>query len=240
MKVCIVVPMYNETTIARESIETIVHYTRELPPVVTLVVVNDGSNDNTEAIIRNVTKGLDEKDFVLITHPVNQGYGAALRTGVQYAIEHCYDYVFFMDSDLTNHPKYLKDFYEKMQEGWDYIKATRYSKGGKVVGVSWKYRLISIVGNVIARNLYGLPLTDITNGFRAVKVDVLKRMELKENDFTIIMEELYHAKRLTRSFTEIPYVLTSRKEGQGKTRFLYTPKTCMRYLRYAIKSRISF
>jgi glycosyltransferase involved in cell wall biosynthesis len=230
--------MYNEEAIAQESIETILHYTRTFPPVVTLVVVNDGSKDRTESIIRNATKNLDGKDFVLITHPVNQGYGAALRTGVQYAIEHCYDYVFFMDSDLTNHPKYLKDFYEKMLENWDYIKATRYSKGGSVVGVSWKHRLISFVGNIIARKLYGLPLTDITNGFRAVKTDILKRMDLHENDFAIIMEELCQAKCLTLSFTEIPYVLTSRQEGQGRTRFSYSPRTCIRYLRYAIKSRI--
>jgi len=238
MKVCVVVPMYNEEAIARESIEMILHYTRTFPPVVTLVVVNDGSKDNTESIIQNATKGLDDKDFVLITHPVNQGYGAALRTGIKFAIEHLYNYVLFMDSDLTNHPKYLKDFYNKMLEGWDYIKATRYSKGGSVVGVSWKYRLISVVGNAIARNLYGLPLTDITNGFRAVKVDLLKHMELRENGFAIIMEELGQAKRLTRSFIEFPYILTSRKEGQGLTRFSYTPRTCMRYLRYAIKSRM--
>lgn len=238
MKVCVVVPMYNEEAIAQESIETILHYTRTFPPVVTLVVVNDGSKDRTESIIRNATKNLDGKDFVLITHPVNQGYGAALRTGIRYAIEQQYDYILFMDSDLTNHPKYLKDFYDKMLEGWDYIKATRYSKGGDVVGVPWKYRLISIVGNAIARNLYGLPLTDITNGFRAVKVAILKRIELHDNDFAIIMEELCQAKRLTRSFIEFPYILTSRKEGQGLTRFSYTPRTCMRYLRYAIKSRM--
>ena len=238
MKVCVVVPIYNEEAIAQESIGMILQYTKTLLPMVTLVVVNDGSKDRTESIIRNATKNLDEKDFVLITHPVNQGYGAALRTGVRYAIERQYDYVLFMDSDLTNHPKYLKDFYEKMLENWDYIKATRYSNGGDVVGVPWKYRLLSIVGNAIARNLYRLPLTDITNGFRAIKVSILRQMELKENGFAIIMEELFQAKRLTRSFTELPYTLTSRKEGQGKTRFSYTPRTCMRYLRYAIKSRM--
>lgn len=236
MDVCVVVPMYNEEAIAKESIETILGYIRMFPQVVTLVVVNDGSRDNTESIIRNATKGLDKKDFVLVTHPLNQGYGAALRTGIRYAVEQGYDYVLFMDSDLTNHPKYIKDFYDKMLEGWDYIKATRYARGGKVTGVPWRHRMISIVGNTIARNLYWLPLTDITNGFRAVKVDILKRMDLKENDFTIIVEELCQAKRLTRSFTEIRYVLTSRKAGQGKTRFAYTPRTCMRYLRYAVKS----
>lgn len=236
MNVCVVVPMYNEESIARESIQTMLHFTGTLPPVVTLVVVNDGSTDNTELIIRNATTGLAEKRFTLITHPSNQGYGTALRTGIRYALENAYDYVLFMDSDLTNHPKYLKDFYEKMLEDWDYIKATRYSQGGRVVAVPWNHRLISFVGNAIARKLYRLPITDITNGFRAVKTNVMKRMQLRENDFAIIMEELSQAKRLTRSFAEVPYVLTSRQQGHGTTRFLYTPKTCVRYLRYALKS----
>jgi glycosyltransferase involved in cell wall biosynthesis len=238
MRVCIVTPMYNEEAIAQESVETILLYTKVLPPVVTLLIVNDGSKDRTELIIRDITKGLNDTEFILISHAAKQGYGAAIRTGIKFAIEHCYDYVLFMDSDLTNHPKYIKDFYNKMLEGWDYIKATRYSKGGEAVGVPRKYRLISIVGNAIARNLYRLPLTDITNGFRAVKVSILRQMELKENGFAIIMEELFQAKRLTRSFTELPYTLTSRKERQGKTRFPYTTKTCLRYLHYAIRSRI--
>ena len=238
MKVCIIVPMYNEENIAQKSVETIYSYVNKLPPVVTLLIVNDGSTDATKSIVSDVIGKLKQDTVRLISHPQNQGYGGALRTGIKYAIDNNYDYILFMDSDLTNHPKYLGKFYEKMIEGWDYIKAARYSKGGDVVGVPWMHRLISIVGNAIARNLYGLPLTDITNGFRAVKVDIMKRMDLRENDFAIIMEELCQAKHLTQSFSELPHVLTSRQEGQGKTRFSYSPRTCMRYLRYAIKSRI--
>ena len=238
MKVCVIVPMCNEEKIAKKSVETIYSYVNKLPPVVTLLIVNDGSTDATKSIVSDVIGKLKDDIVRLISYPQNQGYGGALRAGITYAVDNNYDYVLFMDSDLTNHPKYLEKFYEKMLEGWDYIKAARYSKGGAVVGVPWMHKSISMVGNTIAKHLYGLPLSDITNGFRAVKVDIMKRMDLKENDFAIIMEELCQAKRLTRSFTELPYVLTSRKEGEGKTRFSYTPMTCMRYLRYAIKSRI--
>jgi len=50
VRVCLVVPMYNEEVIARSSIETIQSYIRELPPVITLLVVNDASKDNTEKV----------------------------------------------------------------------------------------------------------------------------------------------------------------------------------------------
>jgi len=237
IRVCVIVPMYNEDRIARSSVETILQYTRRLPPVATLLIVNDGSRDKTAQIVKAAADGLSPEDFVLISHPINQGYGAALKTGIRYAIDHRYDYVLFMDSDLTNHPRYLNDFYNKIQEGWDYIKATRYAKGSRVEGVPWRHRAISIVGNFIAGILYGLPLTDITNGFRAVRVEVLQRMTLQENDFAIILEELTQSTHLTQSFCEIPYTLTSRKEGHGTTHFSYSLKTCLRYLNHAMKSR---
>lgn len=236
MKVCIVIPMYNEEEIAKHSIETIISYTRKLPPTITVLVINDGSEDATEKIVKEMITELGNDDLQLVSHSANQGYGAALVTGIHYACDNNYEYALFMDSDLTNHPKYLQNFYEKMVDGCDYIKATRYAKGGATVGVPLQHRFLSAMGNLLAKFLYGLPLTDLTNGFRAVKVDILKRMNFSESDFSIIMEELYHVKYLAQSFCDIPYVLTSRDDGHGKSKFSYGPRTYFRYLKYPIKS----
>ncbi len=236
MRLCIVIPIYNEEAIVNDSIETILSYAKKLPPLVTIAAVNDGSKDATGNILKDFEDRYKEDAFRLISHPDNRGYGAAIRTGAKFAIDNNYDYLIFMDSDLTNHPKYLSKFYEKMNEGWDYIKATRYSKGGAVQGVPWRHRVISRAGNLIAKILYGLPLTDFTNGFRAVKVDLFKQMQLLESGFVIIMEELYQAEYLTKSFCEIPYTLTSRKKGQGIAHFSYGPEMWMKYLKYAFKS----
>lgn len=236
MKTCIIVPMYNEENIAKLSLTTIMSYVRQLPDTFTVIVVNDGSKDNTEIILRGLFPEYSHDQYKVITHPVNRGYGMALKTGISFAIGENYDYVVFMDSDLTNHPKYLKDFYAKMVEGYDYIKACRYASGAGVIGVPWYRRLISLWGNRVARLLFGLPLHDLTNGFRAVKTAILDKIELTENGFAIIMEELYLSKPLVRSYAEVPYVLTSRAEGQGKTHFTYDVKTYFAYLKYAIKS----
>lgn len=236
MRVCIVIPMYNEEEIAKHSIETIISYTRKLPPTITVLIVNDGSKDATENIVRQMINKLENDDLQLMSHSVNQGYGVALMTGADFAIDNNYDYALFMDSDLTNHPKYLQKFYEKMVDGCDYIKATRYAKGSATVGVPLQHRILSAMGNLLAKILYGLPLTDLTNGFRAVKVDILKKMNLSEPGFSIIMEELYHAKYLAQSFCDIPYVLTSRVDGQGRSKFSYGPRTYFRYLKYPVKS----
>lgn len=236
MRLCIVIPMYNEQRLVRKSIETILHYTEKLPPVVTVLMVNDGSIDSTETIVKELLHGRKNGGVELISHFTNQGYGAALTTGIKFASRNHYDYILFMDSDLTNHPKYLATFHKRMIEGYDYIKATRYANGGTTVGVPLRHRLLSNIGNRLAKMLYGMPLTDLTNGFRAARVRVLEDINFGESGFAIIMEELYHVKKTARSFCDVPYVLTSRGDSQGKSKFSYGPRTYYHYLKYPVKS----
>lgn len=236
LRICIVIPVYNEETVIERNLKTIIEYAQALPQPATVVAVNDGSSDNTETILKELSKNYTDSKFQVISYPDNKGYGGALRIGMKFAIDQGYDYTLFMDSDLTNHPKYLTLFYSKMQEGCDYIKATRYSKGGGMKGVPWKRRLFSRAGNALAGVLFGLPLTDMTNGFRVVKTRVLKKLELHENGFPIIMEELYQAKKITRSFCEVPFILTNRQQEQRDTSFPYTFRTIGKYLKYSLKS----
>ncbi|MDO8598789.1 MAG: hypothetical protein Q7S02_01645, partial [bacterium] len=153
--------------------------------------------------------------------------------GTQFAIDGGFDYVLFMDSDLTNHPRYLKLFYEKMVEGWAYIKASRFLPARGVIGVSLPKRFISFIGNQVARVLYGLPIHDYTNGFRAVRTDLLQQMRLTERGFAVIMEELCEAKRLAATFCEIPYTLTSRGPEDGRSHLSYGFRTWRKYFTHA-------
>lgn len=233
MRVCIIIPMHNEERVAEWSIATILSYVIALPGAAHIVVVDDGSRDATPEIIRRQQERVGGDLLHCITHETNRGYGAALRTGIAHAIAGGYDYALFMDSDLTNHPRYLTLFYEKMSEGWAYIKASRYAPGGAVVGVPWQHRFLSRVGNGVARALYQLPIRDHTNGFRAVRTDLLRRMQLREHGFAIIMEELCEAKRLGATFCEIPYTLTSRGSEDGRSHLSYGWRTWHQYFTHA-------
>jgi len=235
MRACIVIPMYNEAQIARQSVETVLSYLKELPDGFKLVVVDDGSQDNTRQLLEKCL-AQEPQRLKLIFHQQNKGYGAALRTGSNFAIQNGFEYILFMDSDLTNHPKFIKSFYQQMLAGYDYIKANRYAPGGGVVGVPWQRRFISLWGNRLARMLFGLPIHDLTNGFRAVKTSILSKITTKENGFALILEELYLVKALARSYAEVPYILTSRKSGKGRTHFTYDIRTYFSYLKYALKS----
>jgi dolichol-phosphate mannosyltransferase len=230
----VVIPMFNEEAGAEMCVRAVCDELRRLPNRTTLITVNDGSKDQTLAVLRWLEGS--ERLLTVVDHGRNRGYGAALRTGLERAAQDGYEYVLFMDSDLTNHPSDIPKFVEKMAEGADIIKATRYSAGGSVSGVPFYRVAISKTGNLIAHLLYGLPVRDCTNGFRAGKVDVMMRMQLTENRFPIIMEELLWSKFLARSFAEVPVVLTNRTGEQRPTSFTYKPRVFYDYLKYPVRA----
>lgn len=231
---CVVVPMFNEQNGAESCVRRISEVLVKIPRRNALVTVNDGSHDETAGILNRLAEDLP--NLAVIRHKTNRGYGAALRTGIEYAVRAGFDYVLFMDSDLTNDPADIPRFVEKMEEGYDVIKATRYSLGGEVSGVPAYRVLISRLGNWIARRLYRLPIADCTNGFRAVRTSLLSQMELTESRFPIIMEELYYSSFLATTFAQIPVKLTNRREGLRGTSFTYRPQVFYDYLKYPVKA----
>jgi dolichol-phosphate mannosyltransferase len=230
----VVIPMYNEELIAEKCVRTVCQALDSITNQTALIAVNDGSHDQTGSILSHLEK--EYPRLIVVTHKKNQGYGCGLKTGAHRAAELKFDYVLFMDSDLTNDPKYLPLFVERMEQGFDVIKASRYIQGGAMAGVPAWRRTISSVGNRIARSLYGLPINDCTNGFRALKTTLLQQMRLQESSFAIIMEELYQAKFLAKTFCEVPYTLTARSAIIRPSSFVYRPKIFYDYLKYAVQS----
>ena len=230
----VVVPMYNEEQGAAQCVCAVCTALSQFPNSTALVVVNDGSHDRTGEILAEAAPAYER--LVTVTHVKNGGYGVALKTGARRAADMGFDYVLFMDSDLTNDPQYLPLFIEKMEHGYDIIKASRYIKGGGFSGVpAWRVS-ISRLGNLVARVLYGLSIHDCTNGFRAIRTVVFNRMPLLESRFPIIMEELYYAKIFGCSVTEVPNILTNRSTEQRATAFSYRPVTFWHYLKYALRA----
>lgn len=234
MRLCVVMPMHNEEVVCEKSVRTVLPYLKGLPLAAELLVVNDGSADATASTLTALKK--EGLDFHVVEHVVNKGYGAALRTASDWAYGRGFSHCLFMDSDLTNHPRFIPAFAEMINRGFDYIKGSRYCRGGGVDGVPAGRRLLSMCGNIAARALLRLPLSDCTNGFRAVKTEILSRMKLKEQGFAVIMEELYQARWLTGSFCEVPIILTSRQEGQGNTHFSFSSAAYWPYFKYCLMS----
>ena len=226
--------MYNEQANVERCVHQIAAVLARTEPQGHFIVVDDGSRDSTGQILNRVL--LDVPNLVVVSHPQNQGYGRALVTGIYEASRRGFGYVLFMDADLTTDPKYIPDFVERMGADADVIKATRYSLGGGMRGVPFHRVLISRLGNRVSRFLFRLPITDLTNGFRAVKTALLVDIPFREGGFAIIMEELYHLAATATSYAEVPYVLTSRGADQGPSRFVYRPRVFLQYFKYAVLS----
>jgi dolichol-phosphate mannosyltransferase len=231
---CVVIPMYNEENGAEKCVRSVCAALRAIPSRNTLLTVNDGSKDGTREVLDRLSP--EFSNLKVVHHEKNAGYGAALCTGAKHAAEGGYEYVLFMDSDLTNSPDDLPKFVDKMGLGYDVIKATRYSAGGGVSDVP-RYRvIISQAGNALARLLFRLPIHDCTNGFRAVRTALLCQMKLSENRFPIIMEELYWSKYLASRFAEVPVILRDRHSELRRTAFSYRPSVFWNYLKYPLRA----
>jgi glycosyltransferase involved in cell wall biosynthesis len=109
LQACVLIPTYNNDTSLAQVISDVAFFTRDI------IVVNDGSTDNTAAV-------LAEFPFLqVLTHAVNKGKGLALRDGFAYAIRQGYHYAISIDSDGQHFAKDLHKFLDKLQESPDAI-----------------------------------------------------------------------------------------------------------------------
>ena len=232
-RLAIIVPMYNERVGAETCIRQILDVIPQLGLPARLIVVNDGSQDGTGALLDQLRE--QGQDFVVV-HKPNGGYGSAISSGAAAALEQGFDYVLFMDSDLTNPPAHVSRFVTDIERGIDLIKGSRFSAGGDMQAVPWRRRVFSVAGNLVAQALFRMGIADCTNGFRAVRTGLFVAMPLRERGFAVILEELYWAKRFGATVASVPTSLSARTEDRRPTLFVYRPRIIWSYLKYALRA----
>lgn len=230
---CIALPVYNEATGIERCVENIARFLATVETRTGIITVDDGSRDDSYEILLRLQQRLPE--LIVHRHERNDGYGAANRTLCRLAAEHGFDYAIVMDADGTQDPSYIARFYAPMRQGIDFIKATRYRLGGGVDGVPWQRWVISRAGNLLARTVMGIPLSDFSNGFRAIKTAKWTQLATTERGFELLIEECGLAKAQGLSFGEIPYILTVRNEPGSVSKFSYRPRVYLNYLRYVFR-----
>ena len=182
------------------------------------LAVDDGSRDATYERLATLAPSYD---FVrIVRHERNRGMAAALRTGIGTALAErtpAFDAIAFMDADLTHAPEDLPRLVAPIADDRaDFVLGSRYVPGGRMVGVPWARRAISIVGNSAVRRLLGVPIGDLTSGFRAARTDVFRAITLREQGFGIQLEGTVKAHRAGFRVAEVPITLGVRKSGYSK------------------------
>lgn len=226
--------MFNESKNASKCCLEITSEIKKLSPYkLLLIIVNDGSTDNTNTLLTHAKMKYGSV-ISLVSYTKNKGYGKALQEGIKNAVKNKCEYVIFMDSDLTNNPKEIIKFLKTLTQNPGCVKGSRYIKNGKIVGVPFKRKAISIVGNKIASFLFRTNIKDCTNGYRMVKLDLIKHAKFKENGFAIILEEFYYLRKKNAMIIEVPITLTSRIASASH--FRYNMKTFYSYIKYPAMS----
>lgn len=228
----VVVPVFNESATIERAVREIAAVAGRYPAHAVVIAVDDGSADDSAAILKRVGAELDGVDVV--RHTENSGYGAALRTGAMRAKALGLEYVAFMDSDLTNPPEDLLRMGRLAADGHPYIKASRFVAGGTMGAVPARRRVVSRTGNLVGGALFGAGIRDVTNGFRMVRTDLVTSWPLERRDFSVIVEELDWALRAGVPVVELPTTLTARADDQRPTAFVYSPGQILAYLRWPL------
>jgi dolichol-phosphate mannosyltransferase len=218
LRLAVVLPMYNEADNVTALLERLEAVREESGLDLQALAVDDGSRDATYV---RLTKLAPRFPFLRISrHERNRGLAAALRTGIAQALAERgpgFDAIAFMDADLTHAPEDLPRLVAPIAEDRaDFVLGSRYVPGGRMRGVPWPRRLISIVGNAAVRRVLGTPIGDLTSGFRAARAEVFRAISLEEHGFGIQLEGTAKAYRAGFRVAEVPITLGVRKNGYSK------------------------
>lgn len=196
-KVIAGLPAYNE----EKFIGTLVLNARQY--VDEVIVVDDGSSDNTAAIA-----GLAGAE--VLRHPGNLGYGAAIRSLLAEAKKRHADVLVILDADSQHDPREIPKLIAPVRDGYDFVIGSRQDQAARIPF----YRR---VGQKVILNslsvLSGKDITDSECGFRAFSRRALETLELKENGMAVSAETIAEATRCNLKVIQVPVSVTYHKEG---------------------------
>lgn len=221
-RLSIIIPCYNEEEALPqlfEKLRSLEKQITDLPEMaVEFVFVDDGSSDNTFAMLNEQASGM--KETKVVRHEVNRNLGAAMKTGAESAGK-C-DWLVFLDSDCTYEPALVLKLLARAREGFDIVTASPYHPGGAVEGVpAWRLFLSTSLSRVY-RLLLRSDLYTFTAMVRVVRRDIWPVITNERDDFSFVTMILIKALQAGYRVGEVPAVLHQRKYGQSKMRVART------------------
>lgn len=210
LKVCVVIPAYNEGSVIKSVVEDAIAILMKNGMAFEVIVVNDGSKDNTSSQAR-------AGGAKVIDHILNSGAGGATATGLSYANQNDFDYAVTMDADGQHLSK-------DVVRG---IKLASTQKNDLLIGSrlidTTGMSKVKVLGNkglsVITKILFGVNVTDSQSGLRVFSKHALKNLRWKTSGYEFCSEMLWRAKQLRLDITEYPikaiYTDYSKTKGQN-------------------------
>lgn len=179
-----------------------------------LIVVDDGSKDQTRPIIKKLQKEVSE--IILIPRDNERGLASALVRGYNNANGR---YFGSMDADLAHDPKHLPGMLDILDsEKADFVIGSRYVKGSKFIGKPFINKLASLVGQFVIKIILGVTVKDTSNNYRVFRKEIWEAIKnkLHPDGNIMITEIVYLAQKNKYRIFEIPIIYIERREGKSK------------------------
>ncbi len=182
-----------------------------------LLVVDDASPDGTGKVAEELAEAHDGR-LSVVHRARKEGLGPAYVEGFKWALAGPYEYIFQMDADLSHDPRVLNDLRVALEHA-DLVIGSRYVAGGGTVGWPWRRRVLSSWGSQYARLLLGLPVQDVTGGYKGFRRPALEALDLNRvgaRGFGFQIEVTYYLCRAGYRVVEVPIVFVDRRVGTSK------------------------
>lgn len=228
----VIVPVFNEAENLKNLFNSFRSLANEFSPDlnVRFILVDDGSADGTGKIARKLANGLN---FVLLTHPVNQGPGKAFASAFEHlaSILHDDDWVITMEGDNTSRHELIRQMFTRAKEGYEVVLASPYMYGGGIINTSGLRVILSHVANAFVKEFLGIHgIHTMSSFFRLYRGIVVRRLQaqygpciIERAGFESMIELLLKMIYLQTKISEVPMLLdTARKKGKSKMKIIKT------------------
>lgn len=213
IRLSVITPMYNEELTIGDCAARLIEAMKSFDKSWELILVNDGSGDNTLNIISELAKE-DDQRIRIVSYKQNRGRGYALRHG----FAHCRgQYVVTVESDLNYGTEVVFRLYKELLDtDADVVIASPYAKGGKVENSPFWRDFLSRLGNRILRMAVEADITTISGMTRGYKGNFIRSLPLAEDGKEIHLEIVSKGCMLSCSFSEIPATVRWAQAKKGK------------------------
>ena len=214
MNALIIIPTYNEN----QNINILIDKIRELESSIDLeiLIIDDGSPDGTAKSVEKIQN--NDSKLHLINRKKKLGLGSAYCLGFNWAIKNNFDFIIQMDADLSHNPNDILRLLDKISNN-DLIIGSRYKTGVNVVNWPLRRLILSYLANVYARFITGLKVYDLTSGFKCIKTDVLRNInidKIKSEGYSFQIEVNCLCYNKNYKISEVPIIFYDRTIGQSK------------------------
>jgi dolichol-phosphate mannosyltransferase len=206
----VLLPTYNEA----ENLPRIVPAILAAAPV-DVMILDDASPDGTGQLADALATG---PRVTVVHRPGKQGLGRAYLDGFARALAAGYERIIEMDADFSHQPKYLPELL-RLAEEHDLVLGSRWVAGGGTENWPWLRRCISRGGSLYARTWLGVPIRDLTGGFKCFRREVLEAIDLesiKTTGYAFQIEMTFRALKRGFRVKETPIVFVERAGGISK------------------------